>query len=97
MLEAAVLGILPGTLVLARRRAVHAVHRRESWSATPHEGTPVREVRESREWVQEARDEEQSSEGIVVDALRGIRHVVQEGTRAGEPSGKKMRQGRVWR
>ena len=54
MLEAAVLGILPGTDVTARRRAVHAVHRRESWAATPHEGTPVREVRESREWVRDS-------------------------------------------
>ena len=56
----------------------------------------MREVRKSWERVQEASDKEQSSEGIVVDELRGVRHVIQEGARAREPSGQKMRQGRVF-
>ena len=55
----------------------------------------MREVRKSWERVQEASDKEQSSEGIVVDELRGVRHVIQEGARAREPSGQKIRQGRV--
>ena len=86
-LELAVLGHVPSGEVTAGRHSVQAVHRREAGVATHHQGTLVREVRESRERVQEAGDEEQSSEGIVVDELRWVRHVIQEGARAREPSG----------